>query len=64
MPNYRAYIVQTRYRAFEFEADDEILAHDHIDKLVRDYYNNQEAFMDMADESGPDDFEVNDVEEI
>lgn len=64
MPKYRAYITSHRYRAFEFEADDETLAWDHMDQLINDYQSKAEMFLAMADESGPDELVLDDVEEI
>ena len=61
MPNYRAYIVQTRYRAFEFEADDEGLAWDHMETLMSNY---GDRIMSLADESGPDEITLDDIEEF
>jgi hypothetical protein len=64
MPNYRAYVVSNRYRAFEFEADNDELAYDHIEKLINDYQFKQEAFLAMSDESGPDELTLDEIEEI
>jgi hypothetical protein len=64
MPKYVGYVTQSRYRSFEFEADDEILAWDHFEQLVSDYQRNPEDFMGMATESGPDLLTVDDVVEI
>lgn len=64
MPKYIGYVTQSRYRAFEFEADDEVLAWDHFEQLVNDHQHNHEGFISMADESGPDELTVDDVVEI
>lgn len=64
MPKYRAYVVCNKYRAFEFEADDEILAEDHIEQLLRDYQFKHDRFLAMADESGPDELVLDGIVEI
>jgi hypothetical protein len=61
MSKYRAYLVFTQYRSFEFEADDEILAEDHIEHLIG---HRRFALLDEADESGPDDIMLDAIEEI
>jgi len=64
MPKYRAYITQNRYRAFEFEADDDELAWDHMETLIHNYYNEPDRLIDMAEESGPDEIHIDEIEEI
>lgn len=65
MPQYRAYITARQYRAFEFEADNDELAWDHIEKLVGDHqHGGIDRFLAMADESGPDELYIDQVEEI
>jgi hypothetical protein len=61
MSKYRAYLTFTQYRAFEFEADDDDLAYDHIDHLI-----DHRGFLLLteADESGPDEIYINEIEEI
>jgi hypothetical protein len=61
MSKYRAYLVFTQYRSFEFEAADEILAEDHIEHLIG---HRRFALLDEADESGPDDIMLDTIEEI
>lgn len=61
MPKYRAYLTFNQYRAFEFEADDEALAEDHIEHLIG---HRKFALLDEADESGPDDILLDSIEEI
>lgn len=64
MPKYVGYVTSTRYRSFEFEADDEVLAWDHFEQLVDNYQRNPENFLAMATESGPDELIVDDVVEL
>jgi hypothetical protein len=64
MPKYRAFIIANKYRAFEYEADDEILAQDHIEQLIYDYQFKQDRFLAMADESGPDELVLDGIVEI
>lgn len=64
MPKYVGYVTSYRYRSFEFEADDDVLAWDHMEQLVNDYQRDPEAFLAMADESGPDELVLDDVVEI
>jgi hypothetical protein len=64
MPKYVGYLTQSRYRSFEFEADDEVLAWDHFEKLVDDYRRDPETLMTMATESGPDELILDDVVEL
>lgn len=64
MPNYRAYMVLTKYRAFEFEADDDELAYDHMETLIDNYRFNHDGLMAMATESGPDELFLDEIEEI
>lgn len=64
MPKYVGYLTQSRYRAFEFEADDEVLAWDHFEQLIDNYRHNPEILMNMAEESGPDELHADDVVEI
>lgn len=64
MPKYRAYVTSRKYRAFEFEADDDVLAWDHMEQLVGNYQNDIERFLDLADESGPDELDIDEIEEI
>lgn len=64
MAKYRAYVTATQYRAFEFEADDADLAWDHMETLVSNYRNEIDRFLTMAEESGPDELFIEDVEEI
>jgi hypothetical protein len=61
MSKYRAYLTFTQYRAFEFEADDDDLAYDHIDHLID---HRGFALLTEADESGPDEIYINEIEEI
>jgi len=61
MPKYRAYVQFVQYRAFEFEADDDDLAFDHIDHMIG---HRKFALLDEADESGPDEIFIDEVEEI
>lgn len=61
MPNYRAYMTFTQYRAFEFEADDLELAWDHVEHLIG---HRKFALLDEATESGPDEIFLDEVEEI
>jgi hypothetical protein len=64
MPKYRAFIIANKYRAFDFEADDEILAYDHIEQLIHDHQFKHDVFLAMADESGPDELVLDAIEEI
>lgn len=62
MPKYRAYVTVRQYRAFDFEADDDQLAFDHIDYLT---YDRGAAYvLNEWQESGPDDFFIDEIEEI
>lgn len=61
MPNYRALLTFTQYRAFEFEADDDELAYDHVEHLIG---HRKFALLDEADESGPDEIFIDDIQEI
>lgn len=61
MPNYRAYITFNQYRSFEFEADDEVLAYDHIEHVIG---HRKFDLLNEADESGPDEIILDSVEEI
>ena len=64
MPKYRAYITQQRFRAFEFEADNDDLAWDHMETLIHNYSNEPDRLIDMATESGPDNINLDEIEEI
>ena len=64
MPNYRAYVTVNQYRAFEFEADNDELAWDHMDTLLSNYQGEIPRFLALADESGPDEMTLDDVQEI
>jgi hypothetical protein len=64
MPKYRAYVVATKYRAFEFEADNDDLAWDHMDTLQHNYRNDHDGFLALAEESGPDEINIDEIEEI
>jgi hypothetical protein len=64
MPKYRAYVTATKYRAFEFEADDDVLAWDHMETLLSNYSNDHDRFLAMAEESGPDEMFIDELEEI
>lgn len=64
MPQYRAYVTAIQYRAFEFEADDEVMAYDHIEKLIGDYQNSIDRFLTLADELGPDELTLDSIVEI
>jgi hypothetical protein len=64
MPKYRAYVTAMQYRAFEFEAEDEVLAWDHMETLLHNYQNNIDSFLSMAVESGPDELILDDIGEI
>lgn len=61
MPKYRASVTFTQYRAFEFEADDEVLAWDHAEHLIG---HRKFDLLNEADESGPDEIWIDDVSEI
>jgi hypothetical protein len=61
MPKYRANLTFSMYRAFEFEADDDVLAWDHIEHLVG---HRGLSLINEADESGPDEIFIDEVEEI
>lgn len=61
MPKYRASLTFSMYRAFEFEADDDVLAWDHIEHLVA---HRGLSLINEAEESGPDDIFIDEVEEI
>ncbi len=61
MPKYRANLTFSMYRAFEFEADDDVLAWDHIEHLVG---HRGLSLINEADESGPDDIFIDEVVEI
>ncbi len=61
MPKYRGYITFNQYRAFEFEADDEELAFDHLEHLIG---HRKFDLLDEADESGPDEIYIEGIDEI
>lgn len=61
MAKYRAYLTFTQYRAFEFEADDDELAYDHIEHLIG---HRKFELLDEADESGPDEIFIDEIQEI
>lgn len=61
MPKYVGYITISKYRSFEFEADDADLAWDHLDTLVSNY---GERLEEMWDESGEDQIFCDDVVEV
>ena len=62
MANYRAYVTVKQYRSFEFEADNDELAFDHIEKLTWD--NGPSYVLSQWDESGPDDIWIDEIEEL
>ena len=62
MANYKAYVVVRMYREFDFEADDDDLAWDHIEKLT--YDGGPSYVMSQWEESGPDDIYIESVDWI
>lgn len=62
MPKYKGFAVVRFYREFVFEADDEELAWDHLDKLT--YEGGASYVLNEWDESGPDDVYLEEVREL
>lgn len=62
MPNYRGFVRLSSYRVFEFEADNDDLAWDHLEHLTENLSFGRIA--NEWEESGPDEISIEDVKEI
>lgn len=61
MPSYIGYVTISQYRSFEFEADDEELAWDHMDTLILNH--NYDSILSEWDESGEPQILLDDIGE-
>lgn len=59
MPKYTGYVTVAQYRSFEFEADDEELAWDHMETLLLNH--DEDYILNHWDESGETQVLLDDV---
>lgn len=62
MPKYIGYVSLSQYRSFEFEAEDEELAWDHMDTLILN--SDYDSILNEWDESGEPQILLDDIGEV